>query len=318
MSTGITNKESKPSGVRGWLQSKEFGSEIAKVLPAHITPERMVRTALTATLRIPDLAKCDENSFFNCMMQLSQLGLEPDGRRAHLIPFYNSNKKRYECQLIIDYKGIVDLILRTGKVSAIHCDKICENDDFVYDCGNVVHHKIDFKKPRGKAYAFICVITLKDGTRKCEVMTLGEIEAIRSRSKAANNGPWKTDFEEMAKKTVFKRAAKWVEWSTEVKDAMDYDEPVAVDFESSFPAGLLGHQDTDADDVYSAGEITEEEFELRAALNRSMTVQALNALRSRVSDSNVSNEVKAEIRSEISDRIATIEETEQEASTSKA
>ena len=315
MSTEIAKKQESTS-IRGWLGSPKFKQEIAKVLPAHVTPERMIRTALTATLRVPNLAKCDESSFFQCMMQLSQLGLEPDGRRAHLIPFLNRKQNRYECQLVIDYKGIVDLILRTGKVSAIHCDKICDNDDFEYDCGTVVKHKINFREPRGNAYAYICIITLKDGSRKCEVMTLGEVESIRNRSQA-KTGPWQTDFDEMAKKTVFKRAAKWVEWSTEVKQAIDADDGPFVDYESSFPAGLLGGQSEPRDQ--SAGEISDEEFSVRQTVDKAMTVGALNASRSLVADSNLPANIKAELYGEISDKLVALEEImEPESSTNQS
>ena len=210
--------------IRDRLQSDAFRDQIAMVLPNHIKPERMVRVACTAMLRTPKLAECDQASFFNAMLQLSQWGLEPDGRRAHLIPFRNNKENRTECQLILDYKGLVELILRTGNVASIHADKACDADEFVYDCGQIVSHKIDFRKQRGEAFAYYCIITRKDGTKKCEVMSRDEVDAIRKRSKSANNGPWVTDFDEMAKKTVFKRASKWCELSSEIRDAFEHDD----------------------------------------------------------------------------------------------
>ena len=215
--------------IRDRLQSEAFRDQIAMVLPNHIKPERMVRVACTAMLRTPKLAECDQTSFFNAMLQLSQWGLEPDGRRAHLIPFRNNKENRTECQLILDYKGLVELILRTGNVASIHTDKVCDADEFVYDCGQVVKHTIDFRKPRGEAYAYVCIITRKDGSKKCEVMTRDEVDAIRKRSKSSNNGPWVTDFDEMAKKTVFKRASKWCELSSEIRDAIEHDDRDTVD-----------------------------------------------------------------------------------------
>lgn len=215
--------------IRDRLQSEAFRDQIAMVLPNHIKPERMVRVACTAMLRTPKLAECDQASFFNAMLQLSQWGLEPDGRRAHLIPFRNNKENRTECQLVLDYKGLVELILRTGSVSGIHTDKVCEADEFVYDCGQVVSHKIDFRKPRGHAFAYYAIITRKDGTKKCEVMSRDEINAIRKRSKSADNGPWVTDFDEMAKKTVFKRASKWCELSSEIRDAIEHDDRDTID-----------------------------------------------------------------------------------------
>ena len=70
------------------------------------TPDRFIRIALTALTRTPKLTTCDHGSFFQALLDLSQLGLEPDGRRAHLIPFRNNKRNCVECQLIIDYKGL--------------------------------------------------------------------------------------------------------------------------------------------------------------------------------------------------------------------
>jgi recombination protein RecT len=207
--------------IRQNLETEAFKYQLAKILPKHITPERMVRVAITAMTRTPDLAKCTQESFFEKMMLLSQYGLEPNGRDAHLIPYWNSKLGVFECQLIIDYKGLVPLIMRTGEVASIHADVVCDNDDFKVDLGEVVKHEIDYKKPRGNAYAFWARIKFRNGGQKCEVMTKFEVDAIRARSKAGTSGPWVTDYNEMAKKTVFKRASKWVPLSSEIRDVID-------------------------------------------------------------------------------------------------
>ena len=216
MSTGIT--------LRDKMNNPKQLQEIARALPAHMSADRMARVTLTAMTRTPKLADCEPASFFQCLMTLSQWGLEPDGRHAHLIPFENRKRGVVECQLILDYKGFIQLAMRTGNIASIHCDSVCENDDFDYDSGEVLRHKIDFRKPRGEAYAFVCIIKMKDGGKKCEVMTRDEVEAIRRRSRSANNGPWVTDFNEMAKKTVFRRASKWIELSSEIRDAFEIDD----------------------------------------------------------------------------------------------
>ena len=221
--TDLTTK-TKPTTLRARLESEQFRDQMAKALPKHMSPDRMIRVAATAIAKTPMLADCDQVSFFNAMLDLSQLGLEPDGRRAYLIPFNNRKKGIVECQLIIDYKGMVELILRTGDVSRIHADKVCENDEFEFNCGHVVRHRIDFRKPRGDAYAYYCMVTRKDGGTKCEVMTKDDIDAVRARSRSANSGPWVTDYDEMAKKTVAKRCFKWCEWSSEIRDAIEIDD----------------------------------------------------------------------------------------------
>mgnify|MGYP001430245401 CR=1 FL=1 len=176
------------------LKGDAFKERIMNALPKHLAPDRMIAVALTCINKTPKLAQCDQGSFFQAMLSLSQLGLEPDGRRAHLIPYGD------HVQLIIDYKGLVELAMRSGQVSNIHADVVCENDVFEYDMGDIKVHKIDFKKERGEMYAAYSICTFKDGTRKCEVMSKAEVDSIRKRSRAGGNGPWVTDFNEMAKK----------------------------------------------------------------------------------------------------------------------
>jgi len=216
--------ESKaPATIRALLTGEEFKHQVTLALPRHISPDRFVRVALTAMTRTPKLQECDKHSFFNALLTLSQLGLEPDGRLAHLIPFNNSKRNCVECQLIVDYKGLVDLAMRSGNVANIHADKVCANDVFEYNVGEVVAHKIDFRKDRGAAYCYFAQVTFKDGTKKADVMTLAEVQAIQKRSRAGSSGPWVTDFHEMAKKTVFRRLSKWLPLSPEYRDALDAD-----------------------------------------------------------------------------------------------
>jgi len=189
----------------------------------------MIGVALTTLQRTHLLAQCTQGSFFNAMLSLSQFGLEPDGRNAHLIPFRNGKTGQYDVQLIIDYKGLVELAMRSGKVSNIHADVVCEEDEFEYNMGEIKTHKIDFKQPRGKVYAVYCVCTFKDGTKKTEVMSKDDVEAIRKRSRAGSSGPWVADWQEMAKKTAFKRLSKWLPLSSEFRDAVQHDDDTLKD-----------------------------------------------------------------------------------------
>jgi recombination protein RecT len=214
----------KPTTLKAWLSDDRFRHSIAQALPKHLSPDRFLRVATTALTRTPKLAQCDQASFFNCLLTLSQVGLEPDGRHAHLIPFENRKRNCIECQLIIDYKGLVALIMRSGLVSFIHADVVCEADDFEYDRGEVKRHKIDLRNPRGAMYAAYAICRFKDGSEKCDVMGKDEIDAIRKRSRASGSGPWVTDYNEMAKKTVFRRVSKWLPFSPEIRDAIEADD----------------------------------------------------------------------------------------------
>jgi recombination protein RecT len=229
MSTAIVEKPQtelakKPQTIQEMLRLDGVKHQIAQALPKHCTADRFLRVVANSVRRVPKLAECDQTSFFNALLTLSQYGLEPDGRNAHLIPFRNNKLNITECQLIIDYKGLVELAMRSGLVSTIHADTVCENDEFEYDRGEITKHRIDLRKDRGECYAVYALVKFKDGATKCEVMTRQDIEAIRKRSRAGNSGPWCTDWNEMAKKTVFRRLSKWISISAEFRDAVDADD----------------------------------------------------------------------------------------------
>lgn len=230
--------------IRDQLESPKFRDEIAKALPKHLTPDRFIRVAVSALTRTPKLKECEPVSLFGAMLTLSQLGIEPDGRRAHLIPFENRRRGCVECQLIIDYKGLAEMAMRSGVVSYLHADVVCDADIFEENMGEIVAHKIDRRKPRGEVYAVYAICKFKDGTAKAEVMSSEEVDAIRKRSKAGNSGPWITDWNEMAKKTVFRRLSKWLPLSPEFRDAVEADDEPAAPIEVR-PAKVVSPVDED-------------------------------------------------------------------------
>ena len=229
--TAVAAKPKVALTIKDRIQGDEFRKAVAHVLPKHLTPDRFVRIAIMAITRTPKLAECDQASFFGALMTLSQLGLEPDGRRAHLIPFRNTKRNCMECQLIVDWKGLAELAMRSGMVSYLHADIVSDGDLFEYDMGRVVKHvpwflRRDESKPQdpGDVIAAYAFAEFKDGTRKAEVLSIREVEGIRARSKSADSGPWVTDWSEMAKKTAFRRLSKWLPLSPEFRDAVDKDD----------------------------------------------------------------------------------------------
>jgi recombination protein RecT len=218
-STAVAKRE--PT-IKDWLQSPQFQEAVRAALPSHLTPERFIRIALTAMMKVPKLAQCSKESIFRAMLDLSSLGLEPDGRRAHLIPYENRKTGKTEAQLIIDYKGLIELAKRSGDVTNWRAELICEADTFSWENG-VVSHRVDWLKARGKALAVYSHVRTKDGIDDYEVMTMEQVEGIRRRSKAGNSGPWVTDFSEMAKKTVMRRHSKRLTLSPEFQEAVAKD-----------------------------------------------------------------------------------------------
>lgn len=218
MSNQQLAKKEQQTDLRAVLSGQAMKQRFADVLPKHLSAERYVRVALAAVSRTPKLLNCTQESLMRCLIDLSAYGLEPDGRRAHLIPYGN------ECTLIIDWKGLAELAMRSGIIAKLHADIVCENDVFEYNLGEVVTHKVNFRQPRGAMYAAYALAQTKDGPVFAVVMTKDEIDGIRRRSKAANGGPWVTDYNEMAKKTAFRRLSKWLPLSAEFRDAVERDD----------------------------------------------------------------------------------------------
>lgn len=213
--------------LRSVMQGDQFKNALAEALPKHLPPDRFLRVALTCLTRTPKLGDCDPASFFYAMMTLTQLGIEPDGRRAHLIPFGKT------VQLIIDYKGIAELVMRSGIVSNLHADVICDKDEFEADVGQIKRHKVNYREPRGEVYAVYAVCRFKDGTEKADIMTKAEVESVRARSRAGKSGPWVTDWNEMAKKTVFRRLSKWLPFSPDLIRAIEAGDDGIIPMETA-------------------------------------------------------------------------------------
>lgn len=228
--TPTTEIAKTPETVVDLVKADDFKIKASMALPKHMTVEKFQRTCLTAFNKNPKLLECSQASVMQCLMTLSALGLEVDGRRAHLIPFGK------ECTLVLGYQGILELVKRSGDVQNVHADTVCENDEFEVNLGQIIHHRINYRKPRGATYAVYAIATLKDGTTQCCVMTMEEVEKVKACSKSSASGPWKDWPDEMAKKTVFKRLAKWLVWSAEyVNNALEADNSNYEDLPAAIP-----------------------------------------------------------------------------------
>ena len=213
----MSNELSKKQDIKSIINSDAMREQFARALPKHLTAERFARVAITALTRTPKLADCTPASLMKCLLDLSAMGLEPDGRRAHLIPYGT------EATLIIDYKGLIELIRRSGDVISIRAETVCERDDFSWANGEVTH-SVNWREDRGDIQAVYAVAAMKSGEKQTAVMTTKEVEGIRVRSRSGNNGPWKTDWAEMAKKTAVRRLSKMLPLSSEIMRHVERDD----------------------------------------------------------------------------------------------
>lgn len=211
------------------LEHPVLRKAIEETLPGTITMERFMRVAMTAMRRVPKLQECSPTSLFGSLLQAAALDIEPDTplEHCHLVPFYNSKLKTYEAQLIVTYKGYMELGYRSGRVLSFDVDVVREGDDFVWTQGSnatceLVRHSEPDLKPMviNGAQAMIATGTnvthafavahLKGGGHVQAVLTKKEIDQHRSRSRAQGSGPWVTDYEPMAMKTAVRVLRKFI------------------------------------------------------------------------------------------------------------
>nr|DAF45725.1 MAG TPA: RecT protein [Siphoviridae sp. ctxYv12] len=195
--------------------------QFATALPKHINSDRFVRIAITTIRQNPKLAQCNQESLLGALMVSAQLGLEPGVLgQCYLIPYGR------ECQFQIGYKGMIELLRRSGQLKDIYAYSVYENDEFemTYGLDRDLKHKPNLQN-KGNFIGCYCVAVLKDDARAFEYMTKEEIEAHGKKfSKTYGNGPWKTDFEAMAHKTVVKKMLKWLPVSVEFLEMANKDE----------------------------------------------------------------------------------------------
>lgn len=217
-----------PTTIKGAIIAMK--DQIAKALPAVITPERFTRMVLTALSTNPQLQMCTTNSFMGAMMQAAQLGVEPNTPlgQAYLIPY--KNKGQLECQFQLGYRGLIELAYRGGDVTDIQAHEVYENDIFEYEYGlhpNLIH------KPalsnRGNVVLYYAVFHTKSGGFGFYVMSKEDIQNhAKKYSQAAKSqySPWTTNFDSMAKKTVLKQCLKFAPIKTDFIRGIAADETI--------------------------------------------------------------------------------------------
>ena len=224
--TAVAKKEEKPKTIFDLIQlsKKQFNN----ALPQHINTDRFVRIAITTIRLNPKLAKCNPESLIGALMVSAQLGLEPGTLgQCYLIPFENKKAGTVECQFQIGYKGLIELLRRSGQLSDIYSYTVYENDDFniEYGLSRTLVHKPNFTD-RGEIKGFYAVAILKDGAKAFEYMTKDEItkHEEKYRKGSYKNDVWNKNFEEMAQKTVVKKLLKWLPVSVEFLEMAAKDE----------------------------------------------------------------------------------------------
>lgn len=229
----------KPAGALDYLGSESFKKQISNALPKFFDTDRFVRSAISDFRLNPALQECSVPSVLGFYMQAAMCGLEPSSvlGQCYPVPFNNRKTGAKECQFIIGYRGMASIARRSGEVLSIDAKIVHEKDTFelVYGLDSNITHIPYLEGDPGNMLGAYCIVKFKDGSHQFEYMPKYKIDEHRKRSKAGNYGPWVTDYEEMAKKTVFRAIFKWLPISIEAVEAERADANV-VNYSTSAPA----------------------------------------------------------------------------------
>lgn len=199
--------------------------KIKQVLAKHIDSERFIRLCIFNITRNPALLDCTPLSLLQCVMTAAELGVNLGGStgEAYPVPFKNSKTGKREAQFILGYKGLNKLVQEADEqIERISAHVVRKGDEFYFELGldEKLRHvpTADIDAPITHAYA---IVTYTNGRKRFEVMSKAEVDRIRKRSRAGDSGPWVTDYDEMAKKTVFRRLAKWLPLTPKAASAIE-------------------------------------------------------------------------------------------------
>ncbi|HEM7806929.1 TPA: recombinase RecT [Burkholderia multivorans] len=248
--------------VKQFFESQK--ATLAAVLPRHVSPDRMLKIALGALRTTPKLMECTVESLMGAVVQCSQLGLEPNTPLGHayLIPFEKKKKvggewvtEKVETQIVIGYKGLIDLARRSGQVVSIAAHAVHEHDHFDYAFG--LDEKLEHKpamSARGRVIAFYAVAKLVGGGHAFEVMSAEQVNEIRDASqnykfaRDKEKTVWGQHYEEMGRKTVLRRLFKYLPVSIELASAAALDDVGASGRSQALDTVLDGDYITPTDD----------------------------------------------------------------------
>lgn len=214
----VLSKQTSPAALIKQEVQKRL-PEIRAALPSHVDAMRFERVILSTIRENPNLLKCEVASLVGCGLLAAQYGLEPGPLgQCYFIPY------GAKAQFQLGYKGMIELARRSGKVTNIYAQPVYANDEFLYEFGDKpsIKHKPKFTD-RGELVAFYAVGFLTEGAPQFDVMSKQEVDAIRTRSKAANSGPWVSDYNAMGCKTVIKKLCKLLPISIEAAEALQKD-----------------------------------------------------------------------------------------------
>ena len=207
------------------LKSNEFRERLSSVMLEPNKIERFLGIVTTELRNNPRIANCEIKSLCGAIVRAGQFGLELDSMQGHAYLTSRGNN----CQLIIGYKGMIALGVRSEKLLSLEVQKVCKNDFFEMEHGDnkgLRHRPKSTKEERGEIIGYYAYAHLVNHDRAFEYMNMDEIEELKEKAGVVKtpNSAWGKFEEAMCKKTVVRQLFKYLSLSPEMDSAIGLDE----------------------------------------------------------------------------------------------
>lgn len=168
----------------------------------------------------PALEKATLSSIIVEATKASALGLSllPSMGEAYLVPYKGA------AQFQLGYKGLIQLAMRSGQMKAFGAVPVYEGENPKWD--KYTQELMHEGEETGQVVGYYAFFELVTGFRKAEYWSKKCVEDHKNKFSKSKSGPWSTDFEAMALKTVLKSILQYAPKSTEMARAIAVDTEV--------------------------------------------------------------------------------------------
>jgi len=227
MSKDVATQQKQPQLVAALEKMKP---ELERVLPQHLSGDRIARIVLTEIRKNPKLTMCEPNSFFGAILTSAALGLEPGvNGEAYLVPYEHKRGPlagTTECQLIVGYQGLAKLFWQHPAAKRLSAETVHANDHFAYDKGLAL--KLEHTPAtgdRGQVIGYYAIVELNNGGIAFDYFTADQIKALRG-GRVGTSGGIADPEHWMERKTALKQVLKLMPKSAQLASTLRVDETV--------------------------------------------------------------------------------------------
>lgn len=183
---------------------------VEQALPSDFNKTRFVQNAIAVLNDNHELTGINKGKLMAGLLKGAYLGLDFANKECYLIKYGN------DVSFQLDYKGMIKFTRKYSirPITDIYAKIIREGDTFEEKIVDG-HPSVNFTPlplNDGKIMGVFAVCLFKDGGMQYEVMSVADVQNVRTNySKASNSKAWKASFSEMMKKVCLRRLCKHIE-----------------------------------------------------------------------------------------------------------